>query len=215
MQWQPVTPGLEVPYSKPSSSTPPSPFGVIVPGYPVQTNVSPVDAGRWTINLGVAPESLVVFLTMSEPLPPGYGVGLFLAREDTMSFQYVGALTQERASSIIKVPAVFLNPAASTRIVLGLALEREEELQNLGFTHEQPLHQSEAATKIVIAERLLEDLYSFVASYARTLTLGGGCGAGDLSSSEAGDYVVMPASFVEKWRTRVQKKITKDDTFWS
>ncbi|AIN97983.1 hypothetical protein LPMP_204910 [Leishmania panamensis] len=213
MQWPEVPPGLAAPYAAPLSSAPSPLFGVIIPGYPVQTNVSLVDTGRWTVNLGVAPESFVVFLTMSEPLPPGHGIGLFLAREDTMSFQYVGALTQQQASCIVKVSAIFLNTSQPTRVVLGLALEREEELQNLGLTQEQALQQSQVATKVAIAERILEDLYGFVVSYARTITLGFGSGTSGISSIEPGDYVVMPASFVDKWRARLQTKIAKDNAF--
>ncbi|GET88133.1 hypothetical protein, conserved [Leishmania tarentolae] len=215
MQWQQALPGLEAPYATASSNASPPLFGVIIPGYPVQTNISPIDTGRWTVSLGLAPESFVVFLTMSEPLPPGHGIGLFLAREDIMSFEYVGALTQQRASSLIKVPAVFLNAAQPIRIVLGLALEREEELENLGFTHEQPLQQAQAATKVAIAERILEDLYGFVVSYARTITLSGGRSANGLSPLDPGEYVVMPTSFVDKWRARLQSKITKDNAFWA
>ncbi|KAK7202165.1 hypothetical protein NESM_000286100 [Novymonas esmeraldas] len=188
-------------------------FGVIVPGCPVVTDIASVDAGRWTVCLGVAPESFVVFLTMSEPLPLGFGVGLFLAREDTMSFQYIGALTRQRASTIITVSSAFLDAARPIRVVLGLALEREAELENLGLTQEQPLQQVQAATKLAIAERILEDLYGFVVSYARSLTAGGN-GITDISSVDPGDYVVMPTSFVDKWRARVHTKISKDNAFW-
>ncbi|KAG5502623.1 hypothetical protein JIQ42_05692 [Leishmania sp. Namibia] len=215
MEWQQVAVGLPAPYAAPSGGTSPPLFGVIVPGCPVQTDISLVDTGRWTTSLGVAPDSFVVFLTMSEPLPPGYGIGLFLAREDTMSFQYVGALTQQRPSSIVRVSAVFLNAAQPIRIVLGLALEREEELQNLGLTQEQPLQQSQAATKAAIAERILKDLYDFVVSYARTLTSDGGSGTNGIGSIEPGDYVVLPTSFVDRWRARVQTKLAKDNAFWS
>ncbi|KAG5479994.1 hypothetical protein LSCM1_06413 [Leishmania martiniquensis] len=213
MQWQQVTPGPAAPYAAPFSSTSPPLFGVIVPGCPVHTDISAVDTGRWTVNLGVAPESFVVFLTMSGPLPPGYGIGLFLAREDTMSFQYVGAITQQRPSSIVRVSAVFLDAAQPIRIVLGLALEQEEALHNLGLTQEQPLQQSQAATKLAIAERILKDLYEFVVSYARTLTWDGGING--IGSLEPGEYVVLPASFVDKWRARVQTKLAKDNAFWA
>ncbi|KPI88782.1 hypothetical protein ABL78_2097 [Leptomonas seymouri] len=231
MEWQPTMQNSVVPpdtaYSTPPGSTPsttaavaaPSPlFGVIVPGCPVQTNVEQIDSGRWALQLGFASESIVVFLTMAEPLPPDYGIGLFLAREDTMSFQYVGALTQQRASTILRVPTAFLNADQPIRIVLGLALERAEELQNLGTTQEQPLQQAQAATKVAIAERILEDLYSFVASYARSMSWTGDCygggGNSGLSGVEPGDYVVMPTSFVNKWRARVQTKMQKDAAFW-
>jgi hypothetical protein len=183
----------------------------------VQTNIERIDSGRWTLRLGYAPESFVVFLTMVEPLPAGYGISLFLAREDAMSFQYVGALTQQRASTILKVPTTFLNADQPIRVVLGLALEREEELVNLGSTQEQPLQQIQAATKVAIAERILEDLYGFVASYARSINWNGdGYGGYDnpLSGVEPGDYVVMPTSFVDKWRARVQTKMQKDASFW-
>ncbi|KPA75330.1 hypothetical protein ABB37_08624 [Leptomonas pyrrhocoris] len=235
MEWQSTTQNSGIPsstaYTTPSGSAvsssaaavptlaPPAPlFGVIVPGCPVQTNLAQIDSGRWSLQLGFAPESFVVFLTMAEPLPPGYGIGLFLAREDTMSFQYVGALTQQRASTILRVPTAFLNADQPIRVVLGLALEREEELLNLGATQEQPLQQVRAATKVAIAERILEDLYGFVASYARSINwnsdCAGGYGNNGLAGLEPGDYVVMPTSFVDKWRTRVQTKIRKDASFW-
>ncbi|KAL7698613.1 Protein of unknown function (DUF775) [Lotmaria passim] len=235
MQWQPAMQNSGVPtdtaYTTPPGSitnttavVPPVPlFGVIIPGCPVETNIEQIDSGRWTLQLGNAPDSFVVFLTMAEPLPPGYGISLFLAREDTMSFQYVGALTKQCASTILKVPTTFLNADQPIRIVLGLALEREEELINLGATQEQPLQQVQAATKVAIAERILEDLYGFVASYARSINWNGdaygnggsygGCSNG-LSDVEPGDYVVMPTSFVDKWRARLQTKIQKDASFW-
>lgn len=232
MEWQPTMQSSGVPqdtaYATPPGSTTTTTaaavgatnsanplFGVIIPGCPVQTDVQQIDSGRWTLQLGYAPDNFVVFLTMAEPLPAGYGISIFLAREDTMSFQYVGALTQQRASTILKVPTTFLNADQPIRVVLGLALEREEELINLGVTQEQPLQQVQAATKVAIAERILEDLYGFVASYARSINWGGDSYAGNgLSGVEPGDYVVMPTSFVDKWRTRVQTKMQKDASFW-
>lgn len=203
------------PSSSPSAAPPL--FGVIIPGCPVQTSLAQIDSGRWTLQLGFAPESFVVFLTMAEPLPPGYGISIFLARADTMSFQYIGALTQQRASTILKVPTNLLDADRPIQIVLGLALEREEELVNLGNTQEQPLQQVQAATKVAIAERILEDLYGFVASYARSINWGNdsypGSGNG-LGGLDPGDYVVLPTSFIDKWRARVQTKIQKDASFW-
>lgn len=211
--WQP---GLSMPaaraYPGPVTGVAAAPvFGIVVPGCPVQTDVRLVDSGRWMIELGFAPERFVVFLTMSEPLPADRGIGLFLAREDTMSFQYVGALTQQRPSTIIQVSSAFLNVAQPIRIVLGLSLELEADLGNLGLTQEQPLQQVQAATKVAIAERILEDLYGFVSSYARTITMA----TGQLASLDPGEYLIMPASFVDKWRGRVKAKIEKDSSFWA
>lgn len=190
--------------------TTPDLFGVVVPGCPVSTSLTQVDSGKWTIALGEAPESFVVFLTLAEPLPEGYGISLFLAREDELSFQYVGYLSQGRPSGLFRVPATLLNMDQPVRVVLGLSLELAQEIINLGQTQQQPLEVMQAATRVAIAERLLEDLYGFTSSFARGIS---SQQAPDLGL-EDGEYVVMPANYVDKWRQRIETKIRKDVTFW-
>lgn len=63
-------------------------------------------------------------------------------------------------------------------------------------------------TRNGIAERLLEDLYNFLMSYARCVPP-----QQMLHIPEGEDHIVLPASFVNKWRERVQKKILKDSGF--
>lgn len=213
MIWQQVNSGA-APVAFDAAAPASSPFGVVVPGFAVRCDVQQVDASRWTIALGAAPETFVVFLTGAVPLPGGYGVAVFVAREDAMHFQYVGALGQHRPSSLFKLPTTMMDADQPVSAVLGLALERESELANLGQTQEQPMQQVQAATKVALAERLLEDLYHFVSSYARFIQWDGQA-AGSLADIAPGDYVVMPASFVEKWRHRIEAKMRKDASFWS
>lgn len=189
-----------------SSVTPP--FAVVLPGASVITEFQCLDNVRWVRSLGNAPESIVVFLTSPAPLPPATALGVYIAREDDGAFVYVGHLSNARPSTILRVPSVFLNVDVPVRVVLGISWEREEDVANLGATQEQPLQQEHAATKLAMAERIVEDLFNFVMSYARVLSA-------DPNDPQSEETVYMPATYVRRWRERVLAKIRKDASFWS
>ncbi|CCW59836.1 unnamed protein product [Phytomonas sp. EM1] len=191
-----------------------NPFGVVVPGRPVWLTFQALDATHWTVALGDAPKSFVVFLTQSVPLPAGCGIEVYLAREmdPNGGFVYVGALTAQNPSSLIQTPNTFLNVDQPVRIVLGLALGTEDSIQNLSQSVKPQLEEAQMTTKIIIAERILEDLCNFVLSYARSIK------PGDLVSQYIAteeEHVLMPASFVTKWRDRVMTRLRKDASFWN
>ncbi|RNF25599.1 uncharacterized protein Tco025E_02095 [Trypanosoma conorhini] len=184
------------------------PFAVVVPGFPVVTEFQCLDGVRWITPVGNAPESIVVFLTSPAPLPPGTSLGIYLAREDDGAFLYVGHLSNMRPSTILRVPSALLNVDVPVQLVLGVSQEKEEDVANLGATLEQPLQQEQAATKLAIAERIVEDVYNFVMSYGRVLSA-------DPSDAQSEETVYLPASFLSRWRERVLTKIRKDASFWS
>ncbi|RNF05676.1 hypothetical protein TraAM80_04397 [Trypanosoma rangeli] len=184
------------------------PFAVIIPGFSVVTEFQCLDGVRWITPVGNAPEAIVVFLTSPAPLPPGMSLGIYLAREDDGAFVYVGHLSNTRPSTILRVPSVLLNVNVPVRLVLGVSQEKQEDVANLGATQEQPLQQEQAATKLVMAERIVDDMYNFVMSYGRVLSA-------DPSDAQSEETVYLPASFVSRWRERVLTKMRKDASFWS
>lgn len=187
-------------------------FGIALPGQPVITEVKAVDSTRWTVVLEQVPSTFMVFLLCDpQSLPAGFGIGVYIARQGEGLFQYIGQLSQQRPSSLFNLPACYMTTdRASSLLVLGLSLESMTELSNLGDTQHQPLAQAEAVTRVAVAERVLQDLYNFLVSYARCV---GPSQTIETPNTEA-EYIVLPASFVNKWRERVQKKVQKDATFF-
>ncbi|EAN84500.1 hypothetical protein C3747_64g101 [Trypanosoma cruzi] len=184
------------------------PFAAILPGLPLVTEFNCLDGVRWIAPLGNAPESIVVFLTSPAPLAPGICLGIYLAREDDGAFLYVGHLSNMRPSTILRVPPVLLNVDFPVRLLIGISQEKEEDVANLGATQEQPLQQEQAATRLAMAERIVEDLFNFVMSYGRVLSA-------DPTDAQSEETVYLPASFVSRWRERVLTKMRKDASFWN
>lgn len=56
-------------------------FGIVIPGYPLATNVTPIDALRWTFTVGAPASDFAVFLTAAGTalLPVGYGIGVYVS----------------------------------------------------------------------------------------------------------------------------------------
>lgn len=191
--------------------------GVIIPGQNVRYDFTPMDGNRWTMHLGNAADTFVVFLMPSSPLPNGYGLSIYLAQAgDLSSFVFLGALKPTHTSSLFRVPAMFLDSLAPVQIVLGISLEKMEDIENLGQTRQQPLQQAHAATRLALAERVLESFYNFVSSYAQCVRPAEG-GWQRVAQETAGqsteqEYVVIPASFVAKWRDRVSTQLQKDSS---
>lgn len=87
-------------------------FGVLVAGRLVQTNAQQVSATNLVFPLDNATEiqTICVFLTGSQPLPPGAASIIWLGWPPFNSWKYLGYLTNERPSAVFKLTQVFLNP---------------------------------------------------------------------------------------------------------
>lgn len=217
-------------------------FAVVVPGFPVVTALQQIDTARWTCSLGggaTPPPSFVVFLTGVAPLPVGCGVGVYVSLPHTETFAYIGCLRPDRPSGLFSIPISMLshdnddvrNRAATGAGILGLAIESLEHLHNLGDASAQT-EQETSRTKVAFAERIVEDFYAFAASYAKLLKPYFFASPSPetaylppellqernafLSSIETAgeeEFVVLPASFVSKWRERVMRRVQKDRSF--
>ncbi|CCW67191.1 unnamed protein product [Phytomonas sp. Hart1] len=127
-------------------------------------------------------------------------------------FVYVSALTPQNPSALIQTPNTLLNIDQPVRLVLGLALGTEDSVRNLSQSLKPQVEAAHMTTKITLAERILEDLCNFTLSYARSIK------PGELPSeliTANEEYILMPASFVTKWKERVMTKLKKDESFWN
>lgn len=187
-------------------------FGCIVPGCLPQFNFTQIDSTKWLTPLNGASESIVVFLTGTYPIPDGFGLGVYLSIEATDyhpgTYEYIGCLTNVTPSSTFRVPSFFFAVDSALPISLGLQMETLAKLQNIGETAAQPLLQRDSATLIGIARKLSDDLYNFMCSYAKTLS-------NDPTDPASEETIYMPMRWANVWRERIEKKFTKDATFWS
>ena len=185
-----------------------SPFGCIVPGCLPNTGfVQQDDPNKWMLDMGYASESVVIFLTGVAPIPAGQAVGIYMATQAELSWNFVGYLTNQMPSSIVQVPFPLLNVSCPSPLVVGLQVDTESNVLNLGITSHQPMEQRRAASIEDIARRVAGDLYTFLISYAKILS-------SDPADPQSVETVYLPANYVDKWRERLLTKITKDASFW-
>lgn len=64
-----------------------SPFGIVIPGRPVASNITQIDPVRWTFMAGEPAKDFVVFLTDAgaASLPFSYGIGVYVSITSTPS----------------------------------------------------------------------------------------------------------------------------------
>ncbi|CAD2215247.1 hypothetical protein AGDE_01151 [Angomonas deanei] len=198
-----------------------SPFGVLVPGQPILTDcILQTDETHWTLLLPQAPATLGVFLTnVTGPLAPQSAIGLYMAKASDQLFEYVGYLSAGQPSTLVKTPLPLLDTTTPVSVVLGFCLVPIEHIQNLeGSTMQNPLlpvlpasKAKEAATRYQVAERILEEMYNFIGSYGRLVNPNEPLLL-DIPSPE--EYILLPSSYVNRWRERMNKMIQKDSSFW-
>ncbi|EPY24830.1 hypothetical protein STCU_06983 [Strigomonas culicis] len=214
-----------------------SAFGLLLPGRPLRTDVVQVDADRWTISIGSAPQSFSVFLTNATgPLAAVSAIGIYAAREADHLFEYVGYLTQDYPTTVVTLPSSLLSVCTPVAVVVGFCLQTRADIANMesaasggergsagmcfapnaaycGGTGTPSVQQAQAATKCAMAEKILGEFYNFVMSYGRSVNPGQPLCLSVSDTTE--DYVLMPGNFVDKWRERMRTKIEKDSAFWT
>jgi hypothetical protein len=186
-----------------------SPFGCIIPGCLPNMcfEQQPGDPNKWVLPIGYTSESVVIFLTGAAPIPAGQAVGIYMASATELAWEFVGLITNELPSSIVQIPFSLLHVGTPTPLVIGLQLDSESNLANLGATQYQPLAQARAASIEEIGRRVAEDFCTFAMSYAKVLSA-------DPRDPQSVETVYLPADYVTKWHSRLMTKITKDAAFW-
>jgi hypothetical protein len=186
-----------------------APFGCIIPGCLPNTQFvqQAEDPNKWILPIGFTSESIVIFLTGAAPIPAGQAVGIYLASSTEMAWEFVGHISNALPSSIVQVPFSLLHVSVPTPLVIGLQLDSEPSVSNLGATAYQPQAQARAASIEEIGRRVASDFLTFAMSFAKVL-------AADPMDPQSVETVYLPADYVSKWHSRLMTKITKDASFW-
>jgi hypothetical protein len=186
-----------------------SPFGCIIPGCLPNTSFEqqPNDPNKWVLPIGYTAESVVIFLTGAVPIPQGQAVGIYFASATEQMWEFVGFVTNALPSSIVQVPFSLLHVGSPTPLLIGLQLDLEQNVMNLGATPFQPLAQARAASIEEIGRRVADDFCTFAMSYAKVM-------AASPMDPNPVETVFLPADYVSKWHARLVTKMTKDASFW-
>ena len=157
----------------------------------------------------------MVFLTGVYPLPADHGVTVYLARSDAgpESYTHIGNLVAETPSALFKVPAEFLTLSEQgVNVQLGISLEPLTTVLNLGQP-EVVTAQSRAQTFFRIARKIADDLHMNILSYAQMVRIPKFNDQTGIMVEQEVCYV--PTDALNKWRQRLETKISKDNLFWT
>lgn len=193
-------------------------FGVLVPGrFPVTGDAfRQVSPKQWLAPIGYASEAFSVFLISgTEPLPDGFGLACYLCRcEDENAWTYVGHLTNDRPSALIRSPSSFLELHRGVEVFLGISLQTISELQNFANDNELAMQQQARAARLdTMAAKVAEDFFNFIGSYARTETRRAAENTDDdchNQETKTEEVVVLPLNWVTRWKNYITSRIQKD-----
>ena len=189
----------------------PSPqlLGFVVPGGPVRTDFVVTDTTKFTLTLN-APGDLplpissvsdvVCFLLPNTPIPPTHGLLIYwqvVAPDFATGFELLGALTPSRPSCIFRTnwaqhEQVAALQAPACQVVLGVSMERLEEIQNL------PSESFDS--RLFVAQKIATDLFHYMQSF-------------DTGTGGSGQLVV-PTNVFDRWMKRFEGRFRRDPNFF-
>jgi hypothetical protein len=198
-----------------SLNTPPSApavqqvLGFLVPGGPVRTDFQQTETTKLTLTLN-APGDLpipissvsevVCFLVPNAPIPPTHGLLIYwqvLAPGIQTGFELLGSLTLANPSAIYRTNWAhheeLANVAGSCQVILGVSMERLEEIQNVAAYQSYD-------SRLFVAQKIASDLYKFMQSF-------------DTGAGGAGNMVV-PTNVFDRWMKRFENRFQRDPNFF-
>jgi hypothetical protein len=210
-------------------------FSVILPGRPCLTDIVAVDAQpngqatKFAFNFPLTPyfSELVVFFLPGTVLPPDTAAAIYIQFPGS-DFRFIGALANEKPSSIIKVSPPRPTETqtgdqmldggsgnSSAVVTLGIsiepvqvvapqlaALEASTSSGTITGNELVPVTpQQKAITTKVLAQRIIGNAFNFLASFS-----------GSSDPSGRGQEVV-PLKAFQDWWTKFERKIDNDPTF--
>ena len=197
-----------------------APFGCIIPGCLPSTAFTQIAPNKWILPLGAAADSVIVYLTGSQLLPPGATLAVWLSMENENSYEYLGHLTNALPSAVLRVPASFLRPRQGVQVILGVSLETEATMANVGQAS-GVVARTRVATQLQMGRRLAQDLARSATSYSRVVpaaalrALGVDAPAdADAAQPSQREMVILPSDWVTHWLQRIENRMAKDDLFW-
>ncbi|KAL4948182.1 hypothetical protein BDW69DRAFT_97926 [Aspergillus filifer] len=200
-------------------------FSVILPGRPCLTDIVAVDPSptgqstKFAFNFPLSPSfsEIVVFFLPGTVLPQDTAAAIYIQYPGS-EFRFIGALANEKPSSILKVspPPGSENGINAAMVTLGISIEAVQivapqlaELEaSLGsggsnsastqLVRQTP--QQKGITTKVLAQRIIGNAFNFLASFAGSDPSGKG-------------QEVVPLKAFQDWWTKFERRVTVDPTF--
>ncbi|KAL4794546.1 hypothetical protein BDV19DRAFT_193280 [Aspergillus venezuelensis] len=198
-------------------------FSVILPGRPCLTDIVAVDPSpngqstKFAFNFPLSPSfsEIVVFFLPGTVLPQDTAAAIYIQYPGS-EFQFIGALANEKPSSILRVqpPAGSDGIGNTTMATLGISIEAVQvvapqlaELEasqggsnsaSTQLVRQTP--QQRGITTKVLAQRIIGNAFNFLASFAGSDPSGKG-------------QEVVPLKAFQDWWTKFERRVTVDPTF--
>ncbi|EEB05570.1 inositol metabolism protein Opi10 [Schizosaccharomyces japonicus yFS275] len=192
-------------------------FGAICAGRLVQTNLQQISENQFLFVLENAESinHIVVFVLPTSPFPNGFGAKVYFQWPDK-PFQYLGYLTNEKPSAIFRLKNTVqqftqgAGPVSGITASLGISVEPLESIaQEAMASSSSTALAKPAAPPSSIAERILKNLYNFLASFAVSNLPPYATGLGDLRPNDT--YV--PLRVFQDWHAKFLSKLTNNPNF--
>jgi len=173
-------------------------FCCFIPGQAVVTHdrFRQVDHNRWVIDLSAETpiNELVCFIT--QPLPAGQALGCHISAAPFESWHFLGSVSSQSPSVVFKTRYVWsAADAVPTCVQFGVVLEQES-------TVAQTPAERVSAEVLEAGTRIGKDLYSFLASFAVNVQVGGE------------PKIQLPANALERWLRRFDEKCRLNGLDW-
>jgi hypothetical protein len=173
-------------------------FQCFVPGGPVigAEAFQQVDVNRWVVNLSSPTPigELACFIT--SPLAPGQALGCHIASAPFESWHYLGSITSDHPSVVFKTRYVWsAADAVPTAVQFGVVMEQEASLA-------QSPAERVSAEVLEAARRIGQDLYTYLASFAVSVNVGGE------------SKIQLPSNALEGWLNRFSDKCRHQGLDW-
>jgi protein Hikeshi len=197
---------------------PPRPvFGLIVPGFPVRTDFSPVTATQFSLTLPDLPlrtvTEMVLFATdVATSIPPDCGVLCYwqiTRRAESTGFALWGALTAAQPSALFRtgwseqesVASMLQNDpttASAAALTIGLSIEPWSQVQNVvGAAARLDVTNH----RLLVAHKIALDLFRFMQSF-------------DTGASGSAQLMTVPKNIFDRWYQRFETRFRRDPNFF-
>lgn len=188
-------------------------FGYIVSGQVPNASFERVAETQFLANLTIHAESVHIVVFITEPFPEGYGGAIYFNWPNPEpTWQYLGYITNSKASAIFRASqlkgsgtagqgSMFGVTSGGTHPQLGISVLPLQEIEQLVVTNDNTAQT--VASNVQFVQKMLDNLYNYVSSFAVT----------QQQMQPCGDQWVK-TSTLNQWYERFKSKMSNDPNFW-
>ena len=196
-------------------AAPPS-FAVVIPSRPVMVQPHIISQNESAFYFSVNPpfSNIVVFLLPGTQIPPGVLAGIYIKMSASApDFRLLGAIGMDKQSAIFGLHSLDVEAKLDT-ITLGISLEPAVNLsraidstmsnpESLGSPRclkDQSFPFSSSASTKLLAQRIIENAFNFLASFAG-------------QAGPSGEEAVVPLKKFQEWWAKFERRVENDPDF--